>query len=299
MPEKSHDDFLLNSENTTWVFVAGAAEQRHLQDVVWAVFVLIGRGVPFNRIVLFSDHPFARQHMSFFPGICVESLVSIGSRYKELVETEHAVVVVTGHGSHEGIPIVGSPPIPPHPFVQILKSAPRLGSVALVLAQCYAGVFNYLNVRGAPKTCIIGATNLHVSLSVTSQIPLSIPQADGKMAVVNLQWDANVFMLRFFRWIMRPHDLDGDGKISLLDGYRLAGAWSNDEFRNLKTTENLKIEKLKAEIHEIETSQTNPDPSGIRVRQLQDEIEQSIAALHFHQEPWILYPDLARCIILA
>lgn len=281
------------------MFVAGGAEQRHLQDVAWGIFVLTAKGVAPSQIVLFSDHPFASHHLSFLPGVHIEALNNIKERYKELVKTEHAVVVVTGHGSHEGIPVADSPPIPPHPFVQMLKAAPSLTSVALVLTQCYGGVFNYLNVRGSPKTCIIGATNLHVSLSVTSVIPLPMKQPDGTLGTFNLQWDANVFMLRFFRWVFNPKDIDGDGKVSFLDGYRLAGAWSNDEFRNLKTTENIKIEKLKAQIQEIGATIPNPDPTGLRVRQLQAEIEQSIAALHFHQEPWILYPDLARNMIFA
>src|SRR5699024_2527800 len=120
-----------------------------------------------------------------------------------------------------------------------IKSNNNAQNIVIYLGQCYAGIFNYLDVKGTPNTILIGATNLYPSISYQSP---------------DISWQANLFLLNLFKWIKSPKDIDGDGKITVMDSFKYAGAETNrycqqykgeclcktieilEEMRNLDTT---------------------------------------------------------------
>lgn len=286
----------LNRDNTNWVFIAGEAEVRHLLDISWAVLILLARKVSPKNIFIWTDHPFPEKHLFInLKDITLGQLGNIQDEYSSAIKSENVVVTVTGHGSRRGIPVNSKPDIKPFPFLEILKSSPGLKTLTLVLTQCYAGLFNYLNVRGDTKICIIGATNLHVSISALAEYDL--PTKDPN-APLKINWEANVFMLRFFNWLLQPEDVDGDNKISVLDGYRRAGLLSNDHFRQLKADVDLLLEGLRKDADALSREPLTDDIQA-RKKQLDDQIQETINSRHYHQEPWVLHADLARDLILA
>jgi hypothetical protein len=81
------------------------------------------------------------------------------------------VVVVTGHGSDLGINAL--PPISPFALIESLKNIAGLTYGLVVLGQCYAGIFNFLEVKKIdqvskkvvkPITCIQGKARFGNSL---------------------------------------------------------------------------------------------------------------------------------------
>lgn len=286
----------ITSSNCTWVFIAGSADPRHIDDVVWGIHVLESRGVPQSKMIVYSDHPTLGVFLKEFPNVLLRSLGEIFQSYPNDVKTNHVVVVGTGHGTSLGIPVQGSETIAPAPLVNLLKSAASLETVTLVLTQCYAGIFNYLNIRGQPWLTVIGSTNLH--LSISSRVEFIYPKKtnDG-VRRVSLSWDANIFMLRFFQWFDKPIDIDGDGKLSLLDCYRFAGSVSNDQMRAGRDQLRKILEMTKKALADLDASK---DLDGSRRRALEKDLADINASpLHSNiQEAWILHPDLARCLIV-
>lgn len=283
----------LNKENTSWVFVAGDANTRHLEDIIFSVWILLKKGIAKEKIFVFTDHPKAKVQLKELDiDSQVHDLGTLEASYTGLISSEHTVVCVTGHGGQRGIPIGKTNAIFAHKFIQVIRSPQSLKSVTLLLCQCYAGVFNYLDVRNDPKVCILGATNLHLSLSF--QITLNNPIViDGKTILHS--WVANIFMWKFFMWVNQAIDIDGDTHITVLDGYKFAGVLSNDDMRIIKRIQSQNIESLKTQ---IQNCTPTSDPSGQIKKGLESALDEAINFLYLTQEPWILYPDLGRNLIL-
>jgi hypothetical protein len=84
----------------------------------------------------------------------------------------------------------------------------------IVLTQCYAGIFNYLDALESPQLVVIGATNLNPSVSAEIKLPKAMQLEDGSTG--KDKWSANIFALGFFAWLANPLDLDGDGATNLV-----------------------------------------------------------------------------------
>ncbi|HAT2867637.1 TPA: hypothetical protein I8374_002071 [Serratia marcescens] len=218
--------------NTNWVlFLAadGEPENRHVQDITFGVFCLESAGVSPKNINIYIDGQ---------DRALINSLISIGTTNLYNIKPtneffadckrnhyDNLMLFVTGHGSLSGID--AAPPITPCVLLTALKSCPGLQQSVVFLGQCFAGTFNYIGAgkkRGReahendPEIIFIGATNLHPSLSLSTKENLPA----GEMA-----WLANVFLLHVFKWLSNPFDVDGDGKVTVIDAYKYAGVMSN------------------------------------------------------------------------
>lgn len=289
--------FKIKTTNTSWVFVSAYTEEVDLDDLMFALLSLRNTGVPADKIFVFTDHPVPQVHLKHFTGIHIGKLDEIDKTYVGLIKTENVIATVLGHGGHVGIKSFSGKTIAPHPFVEMLKSPAEVKSVAVVLGQCYAGLFNYLNVRGNTQVCILGATNLHLSLATLTEVECSF-HGIGIDDKAKIEWVANIFLMRFFTWIGLKEDVDGDGLVSILDGYRHAGALTNDELRKFKVSNEKNIEEFESELTRLLALTTKSELDLANIRRLQKVIDDGNEVKNLHQEPWVLHPDHARRIIL-
>ncbi|WP_230472699.1 hypothetical protein [Gibbsiella quercinecans] len=194
---------------------------------------------------------------------------------------------VTGHGSLNGIH--GDVPITPNMLVSCIRSMHGLRNAIVYLGQCYAGLFNYVNAGGGRDSAdiiLVGATNLHESLSLgTTEQFLQQP----------ITWCANVFLLHVFKWLSSPKDVDGDGRITVMDSYKYAGVQSNISNKLFKTQCFSEMVDLHNEFKQREALVSAPtgDPAvdmanRMEFQAVNDKYQQSLGIHYVHQECWIL-----------
>ncbi|NWO10040.1 hypothetical protein HLV40_06480 [Chromohalobacter salexigens] len=294
----------LREEKTKWVLFlssSGEPEDRHVMDLAFGLHSLISSGIKVSDIEIYvdgTDRGLVRQLLS--------NATNQGFALKESKEFfceqennshENIVMFVTGHGSIHGID--ASSPIKPHSLLQCIKNAPSVKQAVVYLGQCYAGVFNYIGAgRGKgggsrsevdTNVVLIGATNLHESLSSSTQETL---------ATGPLNWVANLFLLHVFKWISCPFDVDGDGLTTVMDSYKYAGVMSNGANKGIKINSFVRSIDLHqawiAANKEYETYKTLNNKLKLQAAQAQYEEELSVR--YTHQECWILNAIPAQSI---
>lgn len=285
----------LRSQQTRWVMFLPATKptdlHRHVMDLVYGVYCLEQAGVNPQQIHIYIDGC----------GQDTDSSFSDASTYKyqskptadffsDLAQNtdDNLVMFVSGHGGLFGLD--ANPPISPSTIISALKATPNLNMAVLYLGQCFAGTFNYVNAgkeKGENLEIILaGATNLQESLSrSTSQ----------QFLHQRLPWLANVFLLNVFSWFLNPKDIDGDGKMTIMDSYKFAGILTNIINKQGKNGKFVEIMDMLQEYRDardlaaIDTgnplvNMTNKVNSDAKYRQCIDQLELH----HVHQECWIL-----------
>lgn len=280
--------------NTCWVFVAGEAEPRHLSDIVFGVYALRTRGVPDTSIFVFTDHPASAAHLAPFGINQVAATRAVTTDLCRISGFEVLVIVVTGHGDHVGISVAGGTSINPTELLAAARSCPGISAGAIVLGQCFAGVFNYTDAgldRSKVPLCLVGATNLNPSLSSSLTLPSAIQPAHGAGNPL-LEWQANIFLAHFFQWLMNPRDIDGDARSTLTDAYKHAGVMANQDLRIQKRLCQHRVAAIQAEL---------AVPSSLPVGQmllaitaLRRRLDDTYEVLYLHQEPWVLNSVFAK-----
>lgn len=286
----------LLAEQTNWILFLGAQDEpaeRHILDVVFGIYCLEGRGIDPRTISVFVDGT-DRQR--------IQNLIALGSNFNYDVKHtkdvtshlsankyENVVMFVTGHGGAEGI----DAPVPIKPFAlfQSFREAPNLKKAVIYLGQCYAGTFNYMNVRAeydeeekllVPPLIVVGATSLFTSISTpTQEMFLTAPKP----------WQANLFLLHLFKWIRNPTDVDGDGRLTVMDSFKYAGLMTNDSYKTVKS--NLFVTPF-AKLGEMEQVKkaiaARPSDPNLRLKfaAVTKEYEDVLQIQFNHQESWIL-----------
>lgn len=289
--------FIYSSADTVWVFVAaGNSEARHIWDILWGITVLKRKGIKEDQIYVFSDFTHMNTNLNTF-GI-VKNLFHakyLKSELQKISGFNHLVMVVSGHGNHHGLPVSGSK-LTPTDLIASIRSCQNLKSGTLILGQCYAGVFNFLPASKEPEIVIMGATNLHSSLSSTIRLNYPIHCPNSKY-VLN-SWLANIFLFYIFEWILNPIDIDGDGKLTAADLYKYAGVNANQHLLSLKSELALTYDiwcieaKKKIEEHHSQVKVL----TEIELKSITDQLNNNLANLYLHQEPWMLHANLSRAI---
>ncbi|WP_082754433.1 hypothetical protein [Burkholderia savannae] len=224
--------------STKWVLflsARGEPAHRHIFDLAFGLFCLEAAGINIADIHIYIDGSNRASIDNFMKNGTKSSFAIKESKDffadQQANKYENIVMFVTGHGGTSGID--ANPPITPYKLLNCLKSSPNLNRAIVYLGQCYAGIFNYIgvgkgiNAQGGsdPEVVFIGATNLHESLSSSTRESL----AQG-----TLSWVANLFLLYVFKWICNPIDVDGDGKLTIMDSYKYAGATSGGLNKSMK-----------------------------------------------------------------
>jgi hypothetical protein len=280
--------------NTKWVlFLASSREpeERHISDLAFGLHCLESSGIQPSEISIYVDGR-DRQIVSQFIRLGTQQNYNIKAAddfFADQAQNTHEnlVMFVTGHGSINGIDATS--PINPYKLLSAVKASPKLTQAVLYLGQCYAGIFNYVSAgRGVnpagitePNVIIIGATNLHESISSSTQ---------EQLGSNSHAWVANLFLLHVFKWIASPVDVDGDGKYTVIDSYKYAGAMSNGSNKDIKIGSFVRSIDLHDKWVDAKHAHTiNPTPqSDLALRAVAAQYENELAIRYTHQEGWIL-----------
>lgn len=280
--------------NTRWVLFLSShsdADSRHVQDLAFGVMCLEQAGVKITDIDIYVDGT---------DRVSIDNFIKSGTSSPFTVKHskdfftdqannnhENLVMFVTGHGGLEGLDAV--PPITPHALLNSIKSSPNLKQAIVYLGQCYAGIFNYIgagskglaNGVNDPNVIFIGATNLHESLS----------HSTSENLITGLQnWPANLFLLFIFKWFLSPVDVDGDGKYTIIDSYKFAGAISNMANKKLKAQAFPQTHDLQRKWEEAKTAnekQSSPTTLA-NLSAAATLYKNHLEIMYVHQECWIL-----------
>jgi len=280
----------LLDNDTIWVFLSGSDEERFISDIEFYIYCLLHREFPSNNILIFIDHPSGINFNSasnLIMGIETYSTIEIQQKLSDK-DFKKIVILVTGHGNHNGI--AAETDIKPHHLINTLKSINNLEYALIVLGQCFAGTFNFLEARSTdpstkkvipPEICIVGATNLTYSVST----PICVEETEAT-------WQANIFLFFFMSSVRDKIDLDGDSHTTVLDAYKLAG---------IHTTETLVVEKKQAfknifdNLVTSTVSQLQSTPVSQELAQkAKDDLLESSEIILLNQDYWILNANLAR-----
>lgn len=288
-------NLFVDCDNTVWIFVAaGGSEARHLTDLLWGISVLRRKGIKDRQIYIFSDFIPMTAFLGQF-GITQNLFHAkyLKSELQKISGYKHLMMVVSGHGTHVGLPVAGSK-LAPTDVIQAIRGCAGLLSGTLILGQCYAGVFNFLPASDKPEIVIMGATNLYSSLSASITLFHPIISPDTKTQMQS--WLANIFLFYIFDWVLNPMDIDGDGRPTVSDMYKYAGVNANKHLLHLKsqlarTYDDWCIAaKQKLDDHESKKSLL----LEIEKKSIEDQLENNLSNLYLHQEPWMLHATLAR-----
>lgn len=282
--------------NTLWVFVSSSREERHLTDIVFGFTSLISKGVNSSHIRVFVDHPLPDLHLNPYGINRINDLTDLQAELATEEGYDNIVLIIGGHGSPLGI---GESPsqISPDHIVTAVRSIQEICLGVIVLTQCYAGIFNYLDALEAPQLVIIGATNLKPSVSAEIQLPKAMQLEDGSPG--KSKWSANIFALGFIDWLANPLDLDGDRATNLVDTYKYAGFFANEQLRANKCSAYQSAQELSGELRSAEGLAAYGDPQQFDIDAIRTALDQKLNFLHVHQESWILNANLAREVLLS
>lgn len=287
---------LLNN-NTKWVlFLAstGEPEHRFLFDLAFGVCCLESRGIRNDDIFIYVDGTDRN---------VIYNLISAGTNHRYNIKPtsdffidnavnthDNLVMFITGHGSIYGID--AAVPIKPYNLLDSIKNTPVLNRAIIYLGQCYAGIFNYIGAgrrvhnadrsHNNPDVILIGATNLHESLSLSTTEQL--------LAGNNITWYANIFLLHIFKWISNPVDIDGDMHLTIMDSYKYAGALSNTANKGFKVGTFYNSIKYHGEyITALETQTNTPSiQAALELKAAETKYVSELGLHLVHQECWIL-----------
>jgi len=168
-----------------------------------------------------------------------------------------------------------------------------LKNAVVYLGQCFAGIFNYMPA-GSKKddevnAIFIGATNLYESLSSATT---------EKLVGGDASWSANLFLLSVFKWLTNKVDVDGDGKLTVMDSYKYAGVHSNAINKEIKRALFIHSFELHGKWDAAKQDlKNNPSLAAMLAFQAIDQKYLSILDIRYvHQECWILNSVPAQVI---
>lgn len=294
----------LLSDNTRWIFLLPnpafhKIDERHIQDIAFGVKCLLKAGVDYENINIFIDNvsKILTDYIFSYFEIKSPDMIFPTSELENIMagnKKKNAVVFVTGHGSEEGM--FADVPIKPYRLYKIFLEAPCLENTVFYFGQCYAGIFNFmplskhLNMRGKFINDIvaIGATGFESSVSIRQQLP------NEKV------YDANIFLLNVYKWILEKKDIDGDGQLSVMDSFKYATIEVNKQLHNSEKQNLLQtvvsIETLLRTLQEKDKSAFSQDERlkfELEERTLQDSLE----FYHINQQSWILSEETAMSVM--
>lgn len=232
-------------QNSKFIFIATSShylEDRFMFDINHGIGILKRLGVSSNDIIIITDAP-----KDTLVAKCTnisDIVFYMSSSLQNVVESakcENLFIISCCHGSMDGIDSVT--PIKPFTLNQSIKNNKYTKNVIVFLGQCYAGIFNFIDVRDENKNIVyIGATNIDTSLSFMMN---------------GYDWVANISVLAFFQWIEKPLDIDGDGKYSISDLYKYVSYFTNSVTKEIEKIQNyhlvdasvkMKLEKEQAKL---------------------------------------------------
>ncbi len=180
-----------------------------------------------------------------------------------------------------------------------MPNSTYLEKTLVVLGQCFAGIFNYLeakkvdNLTGEPvfpEICFLGATNLERGVSSPVNISTGSLTKDFQC---NKDWIANIFLFYFFQYIVNPLDIDGDSKFTVTDSYKYAGIQTNLHFMTTRVRNLFHV--VQTITSKMIISSDTSDTYEWEEQSIIDLEHTSTMALT-NQNPWILNANFSRTL---
>lgn len=283
----------LLSNRTHWIFILPSsreAEERHIYDIVYGVKVLLHKDIDYKDISIIIEHASDKKIEMVFATLQVPAPVTIydTSRLDELLVKntyKNAVIFITGHGSPQGLD--ASPPIKPYSLYYKFQIIKHFKRVVFYFGQCYAGIFNHM-----PLSTHLGLKeNIKCNITAVGSTGL-FSSVSAPITVNNIRWSANIFLMYIFNWLLTTNnDIDGDGKLSVMDSFKFASIHTNESLKNMKKKANIQslieqsnliacIEKLRSK----DTTKEERDNLQLEIQAL----EKMLEIRYVIQEPWIL-----------
>lgn len=300
--------FGITRHDALWVFVAGSQEPRHLHDIVFAVSVLRGRGVPEERIAIFVDHALPGPHFEPYRIGNVFPFAELERRLASAPTSASAIVIIGGHGAELGLmPKNAAAPFKASALYAAIAAIPGVAVGVVLLTPCFGGIFHYTKADGHPALVVMGGANLNLSLSMNITLDTPLLQASGAPGLSS--WAANVFAYDFFTWLEHAHDVDGDGALTVMDAFKYAGAKSNIRVRESKVASFLAVQdqeqifRQALDAYKQAKARSASAPELLVKRMVVEaaytKLQERIEFLHAAQEPWILNARLACEVTFA
>lgn len=262
------------SEGSKFIFIATSSahlEDRFLYDVNYGVAILKNQGVADEDIIVVTDA--TKETLVAKCTNMSNVLFSTSSSFEFVIENadcENLFVISCCHGSISGID--STTPIKPFSLNQALKNNKYAKNILVFLGQCYAGIFNFLDVRDKNKNIVyIGATDIDASLSYMLN---------------GCEWVANISVFALFQWLKNPRDIDGDGIFSITDLYKFVSFYTNSVTRDIEKiqTYHLIDASVRSKMEEARTTSSGSLSSQI-TKDAAEVIRNYIVP---HQNTWML-----------
>lgn len=266
--------------NTKFLFIVTSSdkiEDRFLYDAEICIHTVHGKGVQLSDIVIATD-----SDNSIILAKCPSMHGATFVTSQQLLytintlECENLIILVDCHGSIDGID--AKSPIKPYPFTTAVKTNSFVKNVVVFFGQCYAGIFNWVDVRQEEKNIIyIGATGFDSSLSY---------------GVSGLQWSANISLIAFFSWLLSPKDIDGDGAITVMDLYKFIAISTHYVTDDIEKQQTTKLVDAKVELKLAMKERGSSSEAMTKLEQ--EAIEALENYMVPHQDPWLLNASSAQ-----
>lgn len=260
--------------NTKFLFILTSSdkiEDRFLYDAEICIHTIHGKGVQLSNIVIAtdSDNSMILAKCPSMRGVMFVSSQQLLDTIRTL-ECINLIILADCHGSIHGID--AKSPIKPYPFTEAIKNNPFVTNVVVFFGQCYAGIYNWVDVRQEEKNIIyIGATGFDSSLSY---------------GLSGIRWAANISLIAFFKWLLDPKDIDGDGVLTVMDLYKYIAVFTNNVTDDIEKQQTSKLVDAKVEL-KIAMKERGSSPDAMTKLE-QEAIEAMENYIVPHQDPWLL-----------
>lgn len=281
------------SVSTTFIYIITSSdnlEVRFLQDIArCALLFSCNKNVAYEKQVIVSDISKNELigYIKFFDNFEVIASADVYGYIKN-VESENLFIISSCHGSLHGID--AKEVICPHQFTEAIKQNAYIINCVCLFGQCYAGIFNHLNLKCPNKNIVyIGATEMRAGLSTLQS---------WKINESNVwEWCANIFVYHLASWLNAPIDVDNDGRYTIIDMYKYVCYMTNRQTEGVEKEEAKKYldEKIKAEIGKVIPAEK--DTKQI-LDKLDEEAKNELDYIIPHQDCWILNAECAINMVI-
>lgn len=281
------------SVSTTFIYIitsSGNLEVRFLYDIArCALLFSCNENVAYEKQVIVSDIPknVLKVLIPFFDNFEVVSSADVYGCIKN-VESENLFIISSCHGSLHGID--AKDVICPHQFTEAIKQNAHIINCVCLFGQCYAGIFNHLNLKCPNKNIVyIGATEMRAGLSTFQSWKINESNS--------WEWCANIFVYHLATWLDAPIDVDNDGHYTITDMYKYVCYMTNKQTEDVEKEEAKKYldERIKAEIGKVLPAEADAKPV---IEKLDEEAVKVLDYTIPHQDCWISNAECAINMVI-
>lgn len=281
------------TDKTKFIYIMTSEDElevRFMYDIAHcALYLTYNKAVAFNEQIIVSDTPKEdlAARMKFFEKYEVITS-SMLYDYIKNVNCDNLILISSCHGNLYGISAKNV--IKPFLLTESIKSNAHMKRCIAFFGQCYAGIFNHLELECPNKEIVyIGATEMRSGYSTLHSWKINED--------ITWNWSANIFVFYLAEWLNSPIDVDGDGKFTIIDLYKFICYMTNYETENMEKTEAKRFfdEKIKTVIEKVLPPE---EETKDEMDKLDEEATKELDYTIPHQDCWILNSEDAVSITI-